>query len=217
MPRSCLKRVSMFYWWYFLSKGIHITEINQITELNHICLHAEVGGKCIVLDWSRRCSAIWIPPPITQITLFQLFPLGARDPNRICPKKMTQIIPTIAPAICYHTWRALTCFQLSNNFQRWCGGGMSGSNEKINICFTGRHQSVREDLMPWTMSDVSGLWFLGTLANLMSTVPSSGCEEEPACPPHDGWGVNKSRSDTRACVSDDEMKRPFHWQRRPLI
>lgn len=39
----------MFYLCYYLSKGIRITEVNPITELNHICLHTEVGG-CIVLD-----------------------------------------------------------------------------------------------------------------------------------------------------------------------
>ena len=39
---------------------------------------------------------------------------GAWDPNWICPKKMTQIIPTIAPTICCHTWRLLRDF---SNFQ----------------------------------------------------------------------------------------------------
>lgn len=79
----------MFYLCYYLSKGIRITEVNPITELNHICLHAEVGGEGgmyrarLISPLLRHLDL----PSITQIAHFQLFPPESRDPNRIYPNE----------------------------------------------------------------------------------------------------------------------------------
>lgn len=109
-------------------------------------------------------------------------------------------------------------FQLSNNFQSLKGENTCGSKEKKNICFTGRHQSVRKDVMAWMMADASGLWFHGTLANLMSTLPPFGCEVPPACLQHDGWGVNKStRNALFVWLWIWTSSKRANWQRRRLI
>lgn len=78
----------------------------------------------------------------------------AWDPNWICPKKMTQIIPSIAPTICYHTWRWLQGF-VTPKWLTELGGKLFDSNVQINIRFAESRGAEKSDLMFWKQSGIS--------------------------------------------------------------
>lgn len=66
----------MFYLCYCLSKGMLITEVNPITELNHICLHAEVGGGMLRARLISPPLRHLDPPPSPKSPTFNFFHQG---------------------------------------------------------------------------------------------------------------------------------------------
>lgn len=135
---------TFFLWCYYLSTEIHKLEVNPITELTHICLHVEVGKMhqaWLILLLLCHLDLL----SITQITHFQLFSTGAWDPNWICPNKMTQIIPTIASTICYHTWRLLKDFF---NFQITC---KSWKTDCVTVMYRYIHASQQNVIISWCL------------------------------------------------------------------
>lgn len=138
--------------------------------------------KCIKLDWSCCCFAIWIASHLPKSNHCQPLSTGAWGPHWICPNKMTQITPELDATICWHAWRLLKdFFELSDNFQSWKSAGQRWGRWMVE---TGDAKA----LMCWRKSFVQVLFIHGCCR----ICPASKSDEVPMCSePDSGVGVNK--------------------------
>lgn len=138
--------------------------------------------KCIKLDWSYCCSAIWISTPSPKSPTFNHFHWGLRPKLNMSKQDDTDNSHNRSNHMLLHleTAKRFSNFQITFRV-----GKLHDCNGQITIWFTVWCEAARFNKTQIKSDISSSSEFDGALANLMSTLPSFLSDEQPVCLKHD--------------------------------